>query len=32
MSEIDEEYEEATKQVLVLLEECGSKSKFIWFR
>jgi len=32
MSEIDEEYEEATKQVLVLLEEWGSKSKFIWFR
>jgi hypothetical protein len=32
MSEIDGEYEEATKQVLVLLEEWGSKSKFIWFR
>jgi len=32
MSEIDVEYEEATKQVLVLLEEWGSKSKFIWFR
>ncbi|MEX0862450.1 hypothetical protein [Nitrosopumilus sp.] len=32
MSEIDEEYEESTKQVLVLLEEWGSKSKFIWFR
>lgn len=32
MSEIDEMYEEATKQVLVLLEEWGSKSKFIWFR
>ncbi len=32
MSEIDEEYEKATKQVLVLLEEWGSKSKFIWFR
>ncbi|PJC50240.1 MAG: hypothetical protein CO032_05855 [Nitrosopumilales archaeon CG_4_9_14_0_2_um_filter_34_16] len=32
MSDIDGEYEEATKQVLVLLEEWGSKSKFIWFR
>lgn len=32
MDGIDEEYEEATKQVLVLLEEWGSKSKFIWFR
>jgi len=32
MNEIDDEYEEATKQVLVLLEEWGSKSKFIWFR
>jgi hypothetical protein len=32
MSEIDGEYEESTKQVLVLLEEWGSKSKFIWFR
>jgi hypothetical protein len=32
MSEIDVEYEESTKQVLVLLEEWGSKSKFIWFR
>jgi len=32
MSEIDVEYEEATKQVLVLLEEWGSRSKFIWFR
>ncbi len=32
MSEIDEVYEEATKQVLVLLEEWGAKSKFIWFR
>jgi hypothetical protein len=32
MSEIDGEYEESTKQVLVLLEEWGSRSKFIWFR
>lgn len=32
MREIDEEYEDATKKVLDLLEEWGSESKFIWFR
>ena len=32
MSEIDEEYEDATQKVLELLEEWGSESKFIWFR
>jgi len=32
MSEIDKEYEEATQKVLVLLEEWGSESRFIWFR
>jgi hypothetical protein len=32
MDEIDEEREEATKQVLQLLEEWGSDAKFIWFR
>ena len=32
MQEFDEEYEEATKQVLDILEEWGSESKFIWFR
>ena len=32
MHEIDKEQEEATQQVLQLLEEWGSESKFIWFR
>ena len=32
MIEIDEEREEATQQVLQVLEEWGSESKFIWFR
>ena len=32
MLEIDKEQEEATQQVLHLLEEWGSESKFIWFR
>jgi len=32
MNEIDEEQENATQQVLDILEEWGSKSKFIWFR
>ncbi len=32
MNEIDEEYEEALGQVLDLLEEWGSESRFIWFR
>ena len=32
MDEIDEEREEATEQVLDVLEEWGSQSKFIWFR
>ncbi len=32
MSEIDEEREKAIKITLDLLEEWGSKSKFIWFR
>jgi len=32
MEEIDEEYEKATWQVLKILEEWGSESKFIWFR
>ena len=30
--EIDEEREEAIEQVLDVLEEWGSQSKFIWFR
>ena len=32
MSEIDEEYENATNQVLKVLEEWGANSRFIWFR
>jgi hypothetical protein len=32
MQETDEEYEEAIIQVLKILEEWGSASKFIWFR
>jgi hypothetical protein len=32
MQETDKEYEEAMKQVLKILEEWGSSSKFIWFR
>lgn len=32
MSEVDEEYEEATQKVLNILEEWGSSSEFIWFR
>ncbi len=32
MQEMDKEYEEATIQVLKILEEWGSASKFIWFR
>ena len=32
MQEMDEEYEHATQQVLKILEEWGSESKFIWFR
>ena len=32
MDERDEEYNDATNQVLKILEECGSESKFIWFR
>jgi len=32
MNEIDEKQENATQQVLDILEEWGSKSKFIWFR
>ncbi len=32
MDEIDEEREDATNQVLQLLEEWGSEAKFIWFR
>ena len=32
MDEIDEEREEVTEQVLNVLEEWGSQSKFIWFR
>ena len=32
MDEFDEEREEATNQVLDLLEEWGAESKFIWFR
>ncbi len=32
MNEIDEEQENTTQQVLDILEEWGSESKFIWFR
>lgn len=32
MSEINEEYENATNQVLKVLEEWGANSRFIWFR
>lgn len=32
MDEQDEEYNDATDQVLKILEEWGSESKFIWFR
>ena len=32
MYEIDEDYEKTTQQVLKILEEWGSESKFIWFR
>lgn len=32
MVEINEEVEDATNQVLKVLEEWGSESKFIWFR
>jgi len=32
MQETEKEYEEATRQVLKILEEWGSASKFIWFR
>ncbi|MGH1520965.1 MAG: hypothetical protein ACRBB2_01140 [Nitrosopumilus sp.] len=32
MNEIDEEQENTTQQVLHILEEWGSESKFIWFR
>lgn len=32
MTEIDEEYEIATQEVLKTLEEYGKESKFIWFR
>jgi hypothetical protein len=32
MDEKDEEYEDATDQVLKVLEEWGSESRFIWFR
>lgn len=32
MVEINEEVEDATNQVLKILEEWGSESKFIWFR
>ena len=32
MDYYDEEYEEATDQVLQVLEEWGSESKFIWLR
>ena len=32
MHQISEEQEEATQQVLDVLEEWGSESKFIWFR
>ena len=32
MLEVNKEQEEATRQVLDLLEEWGSESRFIWFR
>lgn len=32
MDEFEEENEEEINQVLRVLEECGSESKFIWFR
>lgn len=32
MDDKDSEYEEYTQQVLKILEEWGSESKFIWFR
>jgi len=32
MHEIDKEQEEATQQVLDILEKWGSESRFIWFR
>ena len=32
MKEIDEEYENATQEVLEILEDWGKESKFIWFR
>lgn len=32
MQELDEEREDATNQVLDILEEWGAESKFIWFR
>ncbi len=32
MHQIDKEREEATQQVLDILEEWGSESRFIWFR
>lgn len=32
MQEFDEEREDATNQVLNILEEWGTESKFIWFR
>ncbi len=32
MDEIDEEFEEATNEVLKVLEEWGKDSRFIWFR
>ena len=32
MDEQDEEYNDVTDQVLKILEEWGSESKFIWFR
>ena len=32
MNEIDKEQENTTQQVLDILEEWGSESKFIWFR
>ena len=32
MDEFDEEREDATSQVLDILEEWGAESRFIWFR
>ena len=32
MDDKDEEFEQSTKQILNVLEEWGSESKFIWFR